>query len=73
MAVNSFPDGVAPDAVGSIPNIPAPEEELPPLVGEDLSWIATDANSRAPGVQPITSTNPDGDVPGVPLSVRRPR
>jgi hypothetical protein len=67
MAVNNFPDGVAPDAVGFLANPPAPEALVPPLHGEDLTWVATNA-TRAPGLQPVTSTNPNGNYPGVPLS-----
>jgi hypothetical protein len=64
--VNNFPDGVAPDALGHIPNYPAPEEGHE-FTGEDLSWVA--GPGEAHGYQPITSTNPDGDYPGAPLSV----
>lgn len=59
--VNKFPDGVAVDAVGMIPNIPAPERTS--FTGEDLSWVG-----GPKGYQPITSTNPDGDIPGLPVS-----
>ena len=59
--VDNFPDGVAKDAVGMIPNIPAPERTS--FTGDDLSWVG-----GPKGYQPITSTNPDGDIPGVPLS-----
>lgn len=59
--VNSFPDGVAPDAVGFIPNPAAPERTS--FTGEDLSWVG-----KGHGYQPITATNPDGDYPGVPVS-----
>lgn len=60
--VNNFPDGVADDAVGFIPNPPAPEKGHE-FTGEDLSWVG-----GPHGYQPITSTNPDGDFPGVPVS-----
>jgi hypothetical protein len=63
MPVNSFPDGVAPDAVGFIPNPAAPEKQVPEHHGEDLTWVGP-----SHGYQPITATNPDGDYPGVPLS-----
>jgi hypothetical protein len=56
--VDNFPDGVADDAIGMIPNIPAPERTS--FTGEDLSWVG-----GPKGWQPITSTNPDGDIPGV--------
>jgi hypothetical protein len=61
--VNNFPDGVAPDTLGFLPNPKAPEENYPPLIGEDLSWVAGPGGAK--GVQPITSTNPNGDYAGV--------
>jgi hypothetical protein len=57
-------DGIAPTSIGFIPNPPAPETQVPPLTGEDLTWVATNA-TRAKGVQPITNTNPNGDYAGV--------
>jgi len=62
MAVNSFPDGVVEPAL-FFPNMPAPERGHE-FTGEDLSWVG-----GPKGHQPITSTNPDGDMHGVPLSV----
>jgi hypothetical protein len=64
VGVNNFPDGVAPDAVGSLPNPPAPEALLPELHGEAQFY------GGPKGIQPITATNPDGDVAGIPFSVR---
>jgi hypothetical protein len=61
--VNNFPDGVAFDAVGYTPNVIAPERPYGEYKGEQLSWVGGPA-----GPQPITSTNPDGDYPGVPAS-----
>jgi hypothetical protein len=58
--VNSFPDGVAKDAAGFMTNLPAPERTS--FRGEDLSWVG-----GPKGYQPITSTNPNGDIPGVPV------
>jgi hypothetical protein len=58
--VNSFPDGVADDAMGSVTNLPAPERSS--FTGEDVSWVG-----GPKGHQPITSTNPDGDIPGMPV------
>jgi hypothetical protein len=67
MAVNDFPDGcVLPEQF--LPNNPAPEALLPQQHGEDLSWVATNAN-RAPGIQPKTAINPAGEMTGMPLSV----
>ncbi|MGD0067842.1 MAG: hypothetical protein ABSB76_30950 [Streptosporangiaceae bacterium] len=57
-------DGIAKTSIGFIPNPPAPEELVPPLIGEDTSWVATNA-TRAKGLQPITNTNPNGDYAGV--------
>lgn len=62
MSVNNFPDGVAPDALGFIANPKAPEEMFPEYTGDDLSWVGP-----SHGYQPITSTNPDGDYPGIPV------
>ena len=59
--VNNSPDGIAVYAVGDILNIPAPERTS--FTGEDLSWV-----SGAKSYQPITSTNSDGDYPGMPRS-----
>jgi hypothetical protein len=62
-------DGIAVTSIGFIPNPPAPEEQVSPLTGEDLSWVATNA-TRAKGLQPITNTNPNGDYAGVsPMSL----
>lgn len=61
--VNNFPDGVAKGSLGFITNPKAPEELYPQLTGEDLGWVAGPGGAH--GYQPITSTNPDGDVPGV--------
>ena len=58
--VDSFPDGVAKDAAGMFPNLPAPERTS--FTGEDLSWVG-----GPKGYQPITSTNPNGDIPGMPV------
>ena len=55
---------LAPTSIGFIPNPPAPEEQVPAVIGEDLSWVATNA-TRAKGLQPITNTNPNGDYAGV--------
>jgi hypothetical protein len=66
--VNNFPDGVAPGSLGLRPNIAAPEALVPQQHGEDLSWVATNAN-RAPGIQPRTEKNPSGELQGLPLSV----
>ncbi len=76
VAVDLFPDGCAPSpghAAGTffMTNPQAAEEMAPPLIGEDTGWIPTPAQ-RAKGVQPITSTNPNGDVAGVPLATRGP-
>jgi hypothetical protein len=59
---NSFTDGCA-GPPSFLYNPPAPEEMFPPLVGEDLSWVA--GVGGAIGMQPITSTNLDGDYDGV--------
>ena len=67
MATNNFPDGVAPDTPGMLPNTPAPESLLPQLTHDDESWIATNA-TRAPGIQPKTATNPEGELIGIPFS-----
>ena len=64
MATNDFPDGVAPDTPGMLPNPPAPEALAPPLTHEDLSWVG-----GPKGLQPVTAANPDGDYAGYPLSV----
>ena len=61
--VDSFPDGVAVDAVGSLPNLIAPERLVPAYTGDQLQWVGGPV-----GHQPITSTNPNGDIPGVPVS-----
>jgi hypothetical protein len=61
--VNNFPDGLAEGSLGMLPNPKAPEENYPPLVGEDLSWVAGPGGAK--GKQPITSTNPNGDYAGV--------
>jgi hypothetical protein len=66
--VNNFPDGVANDTPGMLPNPPAPEALVPPLTHEDTAWIA-DNTTRAKGLQPVTATNPNGDYPGYPFSV----
>lgn len=60
-----YPDGVAADSLGFIPPMLAPELTVPQVTGNDLSWVA--GPGRAKGVQPITSTNPDGDIPGIPV------
>lgn len=65
MTTNNFPDGVAEDAVGWLPNPPAPETLLPPVTSEELEAVAGPGGAIGP--QPITSTNPDGDYPGIPL------
>jgi hypothetical protein len=70
--VNNFPDGVAPGTPGFLPNPKAPEELVPPLTEEDLSWIA-DNETRAVGLQPKTATNPKGQVTGIPLSTHPPK
>jgi hypothetical protein len=61
--VNNFPDGIAVDAVGFIPNPPAPEKQFGEYHGEQLNWVGP-----SHGYQPITSTNPNGDYPGMPVS-----
>ena len=61
--VNNFPDGVANGSIGNLPNPKAPEENFPPLVGEDLTWVAGVGGAK--GMQPVTSTNPNGDYQGV--------
>ena len=35
----------------------------PPLIGEDLTWVAGVGGAK--GMQPITSTNPNGDYAGI--------
>ena len=57
MSVATFPDDVARDATGFMPNLPAPERTS--FIGEDLSWVG-----GPKGWQPITSTNLDGDISG---------
>jgi hypothetical protein len=49
--------------MGFLVNPKAPEEMVPPLVGEDLTWVA--GIGGAHGMQPITATNPNGDYHGV--------
>jgi hypothetical protein len=44
-------------------NPKAPEENYPPLVGQDLTWVAGVGGAK--GMQPITATNPNGDYAGV--------
>jgi hypothetical protein len=61
--VDTFPDGLAVDHIGFIPNTPAPEQQFPEYTGEQLQWVG-----GPKGLQPITSTNPDGDISGVPVS-----
>jgi hypothetical protein len=63
MSTNHFPDGIADDAAGFIPNFSAPERVYGEYTGEQLSWVGGPR-----GHQPITSTNPDGDIPGVPVN-----
>jgi hypothetical protein len=63
MTAFSSPDGVAPGSVGFIVNSKAPEENYPPLIGEDLTWVAGVGGAK--GMQPITSTNPNGDYAGI--------
>lgn len=60
--VDSFLDGVVGEGV-FIPN-PAAPERAHEVTGEDLSWVG-----GPQGIQPITSTNPDGEMHPVPLSV----
>ncbi len=62
MPVNVFPDGVVGEPM-FFTNPPAPEQGHD-VTGEDLSWVGGPR-----GIQPITSTNPDGDMHPVPLSV----
>jgi hypothetical protein len=60
--VNNFPDGtVQPDR--KLPPMLAPELRVPAFTGEDLSWVAGPGGAK--GMQPITSTNPNGDYSGV--------
>jgi hypothetical protein len=60
--INSFTDGcVGPQEF--LFNPPAAEELAPPLIGEDLTWVAGVGGAK--GMQPITATNPNGDYDGV--------
>jgi hypothetical protein len=62
--VNNFPDGVANDGrIIVFVNPKAPEENYPESHGEDLTWVAGVGGAK--GLQPITSTNPNGDYAGV--------
>jgi hypothetical protein len=60
-----YPDGV--DISVSRPKflgpMLAPELTVPQQTGNDLSYIAGPGGAK--GYQPITSTNPNGDYPGV--------
>lgn len=59
-------DGIADEPV-EWPNLPAPERAAGEYTGDDLSWVA--GPGRAVGVQPNTSTNPKGQIKGVPLAM----
>lgn len=48
-------------------NLPAPERAAGEYTGDDLSWVA--GPGRAIGVQPLTSTNPEGTIHGIPVAV----
>jgi hypothetical protein len=63
MTAYSSPDGVAPGSLGFLPNPKAAEMQAPPLVGEDLTWVAGVGGAK--GMQPITASNPNGDYEGV--------
>lgn len=81
-ATNSFPDGCLQpptmgDAGGRLSNPAAPEELAPQLHGEDTGWVAIHGSTTqppAPGLQPKTANNPNGDYAGVsPMSPTPPR
>jgi hypothetical protein len=62
----SASDGIANGSLGFLPNPKAPEMQVPEFHGEDTSWY--NDGSTGPvvkGMQPITSTNPNGDYAGV--------
>jgi hypothetical protein len=59
MTAFSSPDGVAPNSLGFLPNPKAAEMLAPPLIGEDLTWVAGVGGAK--GMQPISATNPNGN------------
>jgi hypothetical protein len=61
-----YPDGIADDSLGSLPNTPAPERAGGEYTGDQTSkWVAAPGSVK--GIQPVTATNPDGDFAGVPV------
>lgn len=51
------------------PNTPAPETELPQRTGDPYIGGTLPTEPRMKGLQPLTDNNPDGNLPGIPVSV----